>query len=115
MLPTRRGDSSASRETRTELIRSSFRETGEVEGRYAGVDIEFEKARWFARQQPRAHTVVLGPRALLPDFRPLLPCVPRLPPRTAPFPLFEFDGFESRALDVKAQDLRHLVDEYVVD
>ena len=47
MLPTRRGDSSASRETRTELIRSSFRETGEVEGRYAGVDIEFEKARWF--------------------------------------------------------------------
>ena len=29
--------------------------------------------------------------------------------------LFEFDRFESRALDVKAQDLRHLVDEYVVE
>jgi hypothetical protein len=29
--------------------------------------------------------------------------------------LFELDPFESRALDVKAQDLRHLVDEYVVE
>jgi hypothetical protein len=31
-----------------------------------------QAARWFARQQPRTHTVVLGPRPLLPGIRPLL-------------------------------------------